>query len=374
MISAEADKLLAQYVESPDEGVLERIIEEFARPIITRIVRSALRGPLARQEGDDAISDTLLGLLKRLYDLRADPASNAIADLRGYVATAAYHACYERLRQIAPGRYRLRNRVQYLVGHDPEFVLKTTAGRTRCTYRGAAGPMQPLKKAVVDAIRDAGGSIDVEDLVETVAREKGMDDTFEVPLETIDVHAVTTTPETIVEYRLTLRKLWDELRLLAPKQRAALLLNLRDSDGRDVITLFPLTGIASVERIAEVLEMRVEELERIWNDLPLDDQSIGKLLGATRPQVIKLRRLARERLRRRLNKLETAKPHRDRIGLSLPMNVPAEKRSTFEEMSRVVDGNADAVEMELIGGHNEDCVTCTDDLRDLADFRREIAR
>jgi DNA-directed RNA polymerase specialized sigma24 family protein len=372
MISAEADRLLAEYLASGDARVLERIVEEFARPIITRIVRSALRGPLARQEGDDAIADTLLGLLKRLHDLRTDPASNPIADLRGYVATSAYHACYERLRHIAPGRYRLRNRIQYLITHDPEFAVQTTT----CSWSAGihAGPSSPLKSAVLEALRESGGTMNIEDLVERVARTKGMDDTFEVPLETADVHAVTTTPETVVEYRLTLRRLWDELRLLAPKQRLALLLNLRDSDGRDLITLFPLTGIATVERIAEVLEMRTEELERIWPDLPLDDLSIAKLLGATRAQVIKLRRLARERLRRRLAKLETVKRDRDRVALSLPMNVASEKRSTYEEMRRVVEGRADAVELELIRGHNEDCVTCTDDLRDLAEFGREIAR
>ena len=41
-----------------------------------------------------------------------------------------------------------------------------------------------------------------------------------------------------------------------------------------------------------------ETVAALWNELPLSDARIAELLQATARQVIKLRRLARERLRR----------------------------------------------------------------------------
>jgi hypothetical protein len=90
------------------------------------------------------------------------------------------------------------------------------------------------------------------------------------------------------------------VRQLPRRQRAALLLNLRNPNGVNVITLFPATGVATVEQIAEALEMTCEEFEKLWGALPMDDLSIAEYLGATRQQVINLRKNAREKLMRRI--------------------------------------------------------------------------
>jgi hypothetical protein len=74
---------------------------------------------------------------------------------------------------------------------------------------------------------------------------------------------------------------------------------LRDVQRRDALTLLPLTGVASLRDIANVLEIEAQKLAEIWNDLPLDDLSIGALLRVSRQQVINLRKSARERLARR---------------------------------------------------------------------------
>ena len=42
----------------------------------------------------------------------------------------------------------------------------------------------------------------------------------------------------------------------------------------------------------------------LWNDLPLEDTAISGLLGVTRQQVINLRKVARERLVRRIKAFE----------------------------------------------------------------------
>jgi len=105
---------------------------------------------------------------------------------------------------------------------------------------------------------------------------------------------------TALEQRFFLERLWKEVCLLPQRQRVALLLNLRDAQAKDALVLFVLTGIASVRRIAEALEVPAEELASLWNKLPLQDADIAVLLGLTRQQVINLRKSARERLARRV--------------------------------------------------------------------------
>jgi hypothetical protein len=97
-----------------------------------------------------------------------------------------------------------------------------------------------------------------------------------------------------------LQRLWEELERLPRNQRAALLLNLKESSGFGCITLFPATGIASLRQLAGALEMTAEGLAKLWNELPLEDSKIAELLDLTRQQVINARKSGRERLTRRL--------------------------------------------------------------------------
>lgn len=100
--------------------------------------------------------------------------------------------------------------------------------------------------------------------------------------------------------RAKLDALWREIRALPSRQAAALLLSLRDDKGREVVSLFPLTGTATLRQIAAAIALPAERFAQLWSSLPLDDLTIAELLGATRQQVINLRKSARERLARRL--------------------------------------------------------------------------
>jgi DNA-directed RNA polymerase specialized sigma24 family protein len=100
--------------------------------------------------------------------------------------------------------------------------------------------------------------------------------------------------------KATLSALWREVGELPPRQRAALLLSLRDEQGGTALLLFPVTGTATIRQIAEALHLGPERFAELWNALPLDDRRIAELLGVTRQQVINLRKAARERLTRRL--------------------------------------------------------------------------
>jgi hypothetical protein len=62
--------------------------------------------------------------------------------------------------------------------------------------------------------------------------------------------------------------------------------------------------IATLDEIAESLEMTAEEFAHLWNRLPLDDATIASQLGASRQRVINLRSSARRRLSRRMKRFE----------------------------------------------------------------------
>lgn len=315
------DLLRAYLLASDAEADLElaRILIP-ARQIISRVVSSVYRDP-GSNDAEDVISDTVADLLRRLRDLRGDPA-RSIEDLRGYIVRCAYNRCHERLRERYPARNRLRNQLQYLFKHDARLALWRTAGGVMVCGLASMNGREPLPSSAAEAIhlaarsdpnaenraeitrlaeaivRKAGGPFDLETLVAAIGRLIDLEQQrAEVPLELIEQRMETAADEAL-ELRGSLRDLWNDIRQLAPKQRAALLLNLTDVHGRECTSLLPLTKTATIAEIAAAVEMPLEQFAAIWNDLPLSDVAIAGLLHATPRQVIKLRRLARERLRR----------------------------------------------------------------------------
>jgi DNA-directed RNA polymerase specialized sigma24 family protein len=321
-----ADVLLREYLDATAHEDVERllaaILDGLARPIVRRVVASAVRDAAAAGDAEDVVADTLGDLLRRLRDLREGEGAAPINDLRGYIVTCAYNRCHERLRERYPARNRLRNQVQYLCGHHTNLaVWKSAQGTIVCGLRDwqgrdpanssdaervrVAARSDPsgenraqLVTLVPAVLRDVGAPLELDALIGVVARLIDLEpQRVEVPLSSLEL-AVDVPADEALDLRMSLRQLWDDVRRLAPNQRAALLLNLRDTHGRECLSLLPLTRTATMTQIAAAVEMPAERLAEIWNDLPLSDTAIAQLLGLTARQVIKLRRLARERLRR----------------------------------------------------------------------------
>jgi DNA-directed RNA polymerase specialized sigma24 family protein len=318
------EELLRQYLAAAEDTEadhpLGQILEDVATPLVRRIVASVVRDSAAFADAEDIVADTLMDLLRRLRDARGD-ASHPIHDLRRYVVTCAYNRCHERLRERYPARNRLRNQLRYLCNHDGALALwRGAQGEMVCGFREwmgreaggksidgirlaarsdpAAENRAQVAALVPALLREVGGPVGLDALTAAMARLIGVEQQrTEVPLTELEVSGATGA-HAALEERVSLRQLWDDVRKLAWKQRVALLLNLRDAHGRECLSLLPLTRTATIAQIAEVVGMPAERFAMLWNDLPLTDAAIGKLLEATPRQVIKLRRLARERLRR----------------------------------------------------------------------------
>lgn len=330
-----------------EAAALARLNTEQIEPIVRRGVgyklgfyRPRYDENTHRPEFDEIYNDIQVRLLMRLRALKQDPAQNQITNLRGYVATVTRNTCDEYLRQKYPLRRSLKDRVRHHLNNHAEFVLwenadhNWVAGFAAWHNRpGEIGSQQslaatqlrdqlrensqavdfqrlPLNDLLTTIFAVANAPLDLDQLTALVAELWAVED---LPAETLDANTSApldiasgneADPVTIIEQRQLLQVLWSEICLLPRRQRVALLLNLRNPQGINIITLLPVTNIATFEEIARALEIPASEFETLWADLPLDDLSIAAYLGATRQQVIKLRKTARERLLRRMSALK----------------------------------------------------------------------
>lgn len=100
------------------------------------------------------------------------------------------------------------------------------------------------------------------------------------------------------EVRQRMECLWQGLQQLPTRQRAALLLTQRDAEGMGLWEWIPALGLASLQQIAEGLEMTLPQFLELMPQLPVADSWLEKRYGLTRQQAITLRQGARERLLR----------------------------------------------------------------------------
>jgi RNA polymerase sigma factor (sigma-70 family) len=311
------DRRLERYLRAEDsdaEGELERLIVEDVRPVVAGIVSRYTRsGALLRAEdADDVIATINLRLVQKLRDVGRDP-SEAIQNLRSYVASLTYHAVSDFLRKRFPERARLKKRIRYMLENDVRFALWTTEAGPVCGLRVWEGSSDVLDDvpalsippgrenvATLAAIFDAAGKpLLLDSLTDAAARLWSIADEMHDD-EVTGVPASTPPDDERLEAADFARVLWDEIRELRPMQRKALLLNLRYDGDLDIVSVLMLSSIASFGEIAAALEMSERELAAIWKELPFDDLRIAALLGITRQQVINLRKAARNRLSRRL--------------------------------------------------------------------------
>lgn len=330
------EPLLLEGSDEQADELLLQLINVHAEPVIKGVIRFKLRlssyKAAQRAEADDIYQEVLLQLLAQLQKFRKLPDGHPIADLRGMAAVIAHRTCARWLRRQFPERHALKNRLHYLVTRQRGFALwqnaqgqmvagfavwqqeNKTETRRSLDLEALSHRIQPPKGGKPQELADTIAAIfnhvdhpiEFDDLVSTMTSLLGISDQ---PIESLADHedGVASLPDVAepdpawrIEKRMFLQRLWEELEQLPRNQRAALLLNLKESSGFGCITLFPATGIATLRQLAAAVEMTAEKFAELWNDLPLEDAKIAELLGLTRQQVINARKSGRERLTRRL--------------------------------------------------------------------------
>ena len=335
-IDALLEPLLHEGNEDQADDLLLQLINVHAEPVIKGVIRFKLRlssySSTQRAEADDIYQEVLLQLLAQLQKFRKLPEGHPIADLRGMAAIIAHRTCARWMRRQFPERHALKNRLHYLITRQRGFGLwqnsegqlvagfalwqeeKQTSRRQTLDLEALPSHIAPLKGSKAQDLADTIAAIfnhvaqpiEFDELVTAMAQLLGISDQ---PIESLaeDEDGVASMPDVAepdpawrIEKRMFLQRLWEELEQLPRNQRAALLLNLKETSGFGCITLFPATGVATLRQLAAAVEMTADQFAELWNDLPLEDVKIAELLGLTRQQVINARKSGRERLTRRL--------------------------------------------------------------------------
>jgi DNA-directed RNA polymerase specialized sigma24 family protein len=333
------DTLLRPFVQATEEEDADRRLAEILRncadPLISQILRHKLRvlssdAERQRQDAEDIRSEARACLLTRLRRLRHDAGAHPIKSFLDYVAVVTYNTFHEYLRRKYPAHHRIKNGVRYVLTHAPGFAMwKSDQHSYQCGLAGwqkapsvsaTSARLQELRNARADFLSEAGinpdprhlptlltailkrigAPVDLDELATTVAHLQGVGE--EAAGLSFDDDALAEPPdarpdtEAEMDRRRYLERIWLEICALPVRQRTALLLHL------DEIHALPVTGIASIHRVAQVLGLQAPELAAFWNELPWEDSLIARHLGVTRQQVINLRKAARDRLTRRMKR------------------------------------------------------------------------
>src|SRR5215217_4826712 len=340
-----SDSMLTRFLSAKSESIsdelLRAIIDEHADPIIKKILRSKLRVSLngrGTQQNQDALEiagDMRASIISTLRALRQNPNQTAIANFSDFVAIKTYSACADYFREKHPQRWRLKSLLRRRLRQNPRFALWQAEDRR--WYAGFSGRQETGSEAEAPDASESNthptdGRLSAAQmksdeflgvLFERSGRPIVFDEVVKIAAETWHIHDppaesidtggserddLFTSSEPRVdlalEQRLFFEEVWFEVCQLPVLQRAALLLNLRDSRDGGVISFLPFLGVASKEELARLLEMPYADFQKLWNELPLDDLRIAQMFAITRQQVINLRKTARERLARRMRKPE----------------------------------------------------------------------
>jgi hypothetical protein len=336
-----SDSMLGPFLTAKSDTIsdelLRAIIEEHADPIIRKILKSKLRVSLngrGTQQNQDALEiagDLRASIISTLRALRESPNKPAIANFSDFVAIKTYSACADYFREKHPQRWRLKSLLRRRLKQNPRFALRQAEDKQwyagfsdGCEAEepndsksvthptdGKLSAAQVKSDEFLDVLfARSGGPIVFDEVVKIAAETWHIHDS---PAESIDTGGserddqfTSADPrvDLALEQRLFFEQVWLEVCQLPVLQRAALLLNLRDSRDGGVISFLPFLGVASKEELARLLEMPYADFQKVWNELPLDDSRIAQMFGITRQQVINLRKTARERLARRMRKRE----------------------------------------------------------------------
>lgn len=298
-------------MSAPLEETLER-----AQPVVDRILFRRCGGWLRHDEIADIRSSVLLRLMLRLRRAEAPP----IADFESFLAVLTGNAVNDYLRRRYPERTRLKNRLRYRLTYSQDFALWTVAGIPICGLREwgtgdtVPSPLDATSGEFPDAaFHEPNGDVALAAVLRTIGRPVTLDDLVSLmenlwqknrtPPAGVE-RAVDPAPSAAasLEQRDTLAMLWREIQRLPQRQRAALLLNLRDEDGGNALALLVLAGVAPFDAVASAIGIAPDALASLWSRMPLDDREIAAHLGLSRQQVINLRKAARRRLERFLRR------------------------------------------------------------------------
>ncbi len=329
------DEVLLPYLEAADserERVLSDLLLLHAAPVVRHTLRQKLGfyiNPLGanphNQDAEDLYYEVITRLLHLLNDLQSQAQKTEIRNFRYYVSRLAMNACYDYLRAKSPARARLKNSLRDLLDRHSDFAMWKTVTETLCGFAVWQGggksassdrlteliekpevfqqakfsqenvQQVPLTRLAAEIFRWVDSPIELDALVSTIALLLNVKDH---PVESLDNESDSWNNlpreqslfcESRIEAREILAKLWEEIRHLNSRQRDAICFGFEDARGDDLFSLLLEADLVTWSQLSQGLDRTVEELMRLWQQMPMDNHSIADELGVSRQQVYKWR-------------------------------------------------------------------------------------
>ncbi|HQX54674.1 MAG TPA: hypothetical protein PLP07_02010 [Pyrinomonadaceae bacterium] len=338
----DTDELLRLYAGAATGAesaqILKVLIEDHALPVIKRVLRTKMLSAIcegswySERDFEDLCSQASLQMIERLTAENYVRNGNIeVFDIGSYAAVVAFNTWHALLAERSPHWQSLKNKIRYATGKDSEIEKSSINGTSHVRLRTNGNyPTQLDVKQIISSIEAdvagfrtldlphlikeiltcAAGSLRLNELVSIAAGLRSVADQYEVPFETAfeTEIALNDNLQGSMETRDELRSIWLEIADLPINQRTALLYNLRDESGTEMLFVLFNSRIAKLGDLAEALGLSPQECAHILPLLPLEDKLIAERMGITAKQVSNLRKVARENLRRRL----AGKPSRKR--------------------------------------------------------------
>lgn len=327
-----ANEVLRLYLDSPLEAnyanFLDLLIEKYAIPVIEKCLRTKFHESagngfrLSEEDFEDLSSESCLKLLKKLSALRNSANEKPIRDFENYAAVVAYNCFNEFFGKYAPHWKSLKNQIRFAVSKSEEFEIWREKDKRFCglvqngrkTRRISSEDLinrveeefadfrkADLADLLFEILERANSAVRLNELVSLVAKLRAIEDLPNVSLEDFGENVLAKhTQGNDFEMRFDLEQIWREIRELPTNQRVALLYNLRDESGREMLFVFFNAKIAPLKEISVAMNLSLEECAEILPLLPLEDKIIAEKMGLTVKRVGNLRQIARENLKRRL--------------------------------------------------------------------------
>ena len=303
-VGSVSDPILLEYLQAEDGARADQalcvLVEEEAAPIIQRVLARKNAAPAEREDLASAAREQLL---RQLTALRRGERETPIRDFHNYVASVAYSAWAEHLRNEHPAQSMLLNRVRYLLEnrtpHQRFALWIDQAGENLCGFtewenKRGASPSPKLQWLLVDTTAAAsqafggrkvgrddlvfavtqlltwlGHPIELRDLVSVLVEVMGLRRS-RVGEESVDeVPSSYGSPREETIWKEYLVWLWQQMGKLSSRQCVAFLLN------SNVIRDFELFGLASIRTLAPRFAMTPDHLAVLWQRLPLDDLALA---------------------------------------------------------------------------------------------------
>ncbi len=342
------DSVLLPFLRSTDEAEREQLLSDLILFEAAPLVRNTLRQRLGfyvshlganpqNHDAEDLYHDVMAKLIGLLNDPQLRAGRLEIQNFRQYVLRVATNACHDYLRAKSPARNRLKNNLRDMIERHADFALwRVEDGETLCGFtvwlnRGkspsvikrlsaleikpqeflsAKFPREdirqvPLIRLVAEVFRWLDSPVEFERLVQLAVflldvrdqPPQSLDEEGDLPESLTDS---SFRCESRLEVRELLRLLWEAVRGLPPKQRDAFGLCFADDSGDDLFTLLLDAQITTLQEIAEAFDRSLADLIQLWQQMPMDNESVAHELKATRQQVNKWRFRALRQLEKEL--------------------------------------------------------------------------